>query len=228
MKKALLITIILLISGYFFITPPPQNSPGDKTFQLADLPWQIKIDNNGNSTIFGQTLGSSTLRDLEKKLDQRAAIRVFRDPDGTLSLEAFFKKVSLARIDSKLVARLQISDRALEALESSALKKKTTATGSYKLELSRADEEQALNAKIAVISWSPTFMRLDNEMITERFGKANEIIETEEGVSHWLYPKRGLDIIRLPRNKATLHYISPNNYEQLREELTLQKRVAGD
>ncbi|RLA20834.1 MAG: hypothetical protein DRQ61_09375 [Gammaproteobacteria bacterium] len=228
MKKALLIAALLLVATYLFVRPPPQNLAGSETFQLTDLPWQIEIDQNGDSTIFGQTLGTSTLRELEKKLGQPATIRVFRSQDNSLTLEAFFKKVSLARIDSKLVARLQSTKEALAEFESRALKRKVTATGSYKLELSQADEERALDAKIIVISWSPRFMRLDDEMITERFGVADEIIETEEEVAHWLYPKLGLDIIRLPRNKTTLHYISPNQFEQVKEELILQKREADD
>jgi hypothetical protein len=228
MKKTLLIVIAIAIGIYLFINQaPPSNNEGEG-FQLTDLPWQIEVDSQGNSTIFGQKLGVSTLREFQEKINQQADIKVFRNPNGSLSLEAFFKKAKLARIDSKVAIRLQLSEEALSQLESHALKRKVTAAGNYQLELPKADEEIALNAKIAVISWSPTFLRLDDKMITERFGVAAEIIETEKEVSHWLYPKLGLDIIRLPRNKATLHYISPNQFERVRKEIEAQKREADD
>ncbi len=228
MKKTLLIVSVTVISVYLFINQsPPDNSKG-KALQLSDLPWQIEVDSQGNSTVFGQKLGTSTLREFQEKLSQQGDIKVFRNPNGSLSLEAFFKKIKLARIDSKVAVRLLLSEETLTQLESHATKRKVTASGNYQLELPKADEEIALNAKIAVISWSPTFLRLDDKMITERFGVAAKIIKTEKEVSHWLYPELGLDIIRLPRNKATLHYISPNQFERVRKEIEAQKREAGD
>jgi hypothetical protein len=229
MKKIILIGITLLVAIYLFIANSPKKIESGEVVQLTDLPWQIEIDSNGGSTVFGQKLGISKLREFQQKVKSDPKIRLFRDPDNSLSVEAFFKKITLARITSKVAIKLQLSGSKLSEFEARAIKKKVTPTGNYELELPHADEEELLDAKIAVISWSPTWLRLDDEMVTERFGDPGEIIKADDLVQHWLYPKLGLDIIRKPRNKVTLHYISPNRFRTVREELIAQQnKKAGD
>ncbi len=228
MKKLILIGIILVAAIYLFTTNSPKQIDSGEVVQLTNLPWQIEVDDKGNSTVFGQTLGMSSLGDFQKKVGADAAIKLFRNPDNSLSLEAFFKKIILARITSKVAIKLQLSHDELIELEARGINKKVTPTGNYEIELPRTAGAELLDAKIAVITWSPTWLRLDDEMVTERFGSPHEIIDAEESVQHWLYPKLGLDIIRKPRNKVTLHYISPNRFETVREELIAQQKKKAD
>ena len=67
--------------------------PGGKSPDKAPmLPWQIAIDANGQSSIFGLTIDKSTLSDAENLYQEKSTVSLFATPDNNYAVEAFFER----------------------------------------------------------------------------------------------------------------------------------------
>ncbi|MDD3448582.1 MAG: hypothetical protein PHF72_06085 [Gammaproteobacteria bacterium] len=61
--------------------------------------------------------------------------------------------------------------------------------------------------------------RLDEEIIGKRFGVAAEKRVDDGGVTHWLYPARGIDVAVAGDGKTVIQYALPEDFTQLTEPL---------
>ena len=61
-------------------------------------------------------------------------------------------------------------------------------------------------------------VNLDQDIIIKRFGEADEVIQ-KNGVTHYLYPAKGLDVILSEDGKEILQYVAPSEFKRLREPL---------
>lgn len=222
MKNALLLLLPLIVIGYLILAPKPPQNIDDEQVTLLDLPWQVEIDADNNSTIFGQTLKKSSLAQFMGKFTREPEIKLFRNSDGSLSLEAFFENVSLAHIISKVVVKLEMSEKSLKQLESNAAGRKATASGAYELGLSEQDQKTAQNAIIHSITWSPTWLKITDDELEARFGKPVRKISLDNGNQHWLYPDIGVDIVRNEDKKSVIQYVPLEEFESRFSELIAQ------
>ncbi|MFZ1860136.1 MAG: hypothetical protein WAV81_05610, partial [Candidatus Competibacter sp.] len=81
---------VVVMSVFFLAIMRP---PGARSGAPAeDLPWRITRGQNGATiTVFGLTLGESTVRDAVAKWGRRYELGLFQNPAGRLSLEAYFR-----------------------------------------------------------------------------------------------------------------------------------------
>ena len=61
--------------------------------------------------------------------------------------------------------------------------------------------------------------------MAQRFGEPLRRIQEAGGISHWLYPDKGLDIAINPDGKEVLQYINPADFSRIIEPL--QNNAAG-
>jgi hypothetical protein len=90
-------------------------------------------------------------------------------------------------------------------------------TGARKYLLDRNDHAKAFSAVIETIACVPA-VNLDHEIIIKRFGEADEVIQ-KDGVTHYLYADKGLDVILNEDGKEVLQYVAPSDFKRLREPL---------
>ena len=101
-KVLLLVAMGVAMSGFFLAIMRPPG--GQSTAPGRDLPWQVAVGENGaSSTVFGLTLGQSTLRDAVGKLGRRYEIGIFQGRDRGLSLEAYFRDAVVGGLNARLV-----------------------------------------------------------------------------------------------------------------------------
>ncbi len=214
--------IIITIGTFLFYDNHYTQIPADERGkeQLTDLPWQITIDARGNSNIFGVTLGESSLESLEEHFGHVAKTRLFRNRDGSLSVEAYFEKITLSHIDSRVIVELDVPAEVLQKMQVSATKPKIMPSGTYRFTPSESDQALLKGQVISSLTYAPVYLRLDEEMIQARFGKHKQVIETPDDNSHFLYPEKGLDIVRSPKGKLILQYVSPHNFSRLMSKLS--------
>jgi len=227
MKKTLLLLLAILLFGAFLFFARTTDRPRE-TKPLADLPWMVQINAAGNSSVFGQTLGSTPLRDLQSYVKREAAIRLFRNPDGTLSVEAYFEKVDMSGLISNLIVELDIPRDELQKLESTAISRKATPTGAYELQLSPDEEQSLMDETFNTLTYTPIYVRLDDPMIRQRFGDPVEIITTDEDSRHFLYPDIGLDIMVTEKGKAIFQYVAPSDFGRILEKIDPQSPVSQE
>ncbi|HDK38533.1 MAG TPA: hypothetical protein ENG92_05910, partial [Thiolapillus brandeum] len=107
--KVLGVAIVALIAALWL---PGGQPPEEYKF----LPWQIEVTDDGYSSVFGITLGKSTLAEVEQQFQEPAEISLFATDDGDRVVEAYFNSVSLSGFRAKIVAILGFSDEELRGM----------------------------------------------------------------------------------------------------------------
>ncbi|MCP3866730.1 MAG: hypothetical protein GY703_01250 [Gammaproteobacteria bacterium] len=193
--------------------------PGGRTVdQHPKLPWLIQIDPEGFPTIFGLTLEKSTLADAREIFQQKGKTNLFVSPDNELAFETYFEKLYLSGLRASMVLTLSVDDQTATRIYERGLRISQLGTGSKKVKLAEPDVEALGQAPVAHITYIPG-SNLEPELIANRFGEPQRRIGEASGVTHWLYPDRGLDIAVNPDGKEVFQYISPANFHKLVQPL---------
>lgn len=202
---------LVMMSVFFLaIMRPPGARPA--TFG-QDLPWQITPNQQGSTiTVFGLTLGESTVREAVTRFGRRYEWGLFQSPTGRLSLEAYFRDVVVGGLNARLVLSAQLPQTLLEAIRTRAPTSKPTTEGGRRYLLLPEDQELGLGATITAITYLPV-VKFDAELVRQRFGQPTEQIADKEG-AHWLYPELGLDLLLGDNGEALLQYLPPPEFKQ--------------
>jgi hypothetical protein len=207
----LLITLVLAI--YPFI------GKDKDTGGITGLPWQIEILPDGSSKVFGVILGQTTLGEAKAHLgnDMELAVMVAQGEQG--SLEMYYGQYRAGLLSAKLILATDMDDDSIARMRENAAERKVLETGVRKFVLSSDDHAQAFSAVIETIACVPA-VNLDHDIIVKRFGEPDEVIN-KSGVTHYLYPAKGLDVILNEEGKEVLQYVAPSDFKRLREPLGL-------
>lgn len=181
-------------------------------------PWQVKITPAGNSQVFGIELDKTPLGHAAMSLKIRYELGLFEDKQGNLSLEAYFNELTRGGLTGKLIVLLDVEQNQLQTFKSNSLKKRPQESGELKYNLVKKDQKTAEQFLVRSISYIP-YVNLDKEMIERRFGVADQVIKSKDGLVHYVYMKQGLDIIYSEKGKEILQYVSPANIKQLLQPL---------
>ncbi len=202
----LLGTLIALVLGIFVFPSGQPQGP-------AYLPWQVEAE-NGSVRVFGVTLAKTPLAELERRVEEEAAISLFRTDDGTIAIEAYFDGVTLSGIRAKLVATVEPGETVKTAMYERGVRVATLGSGTRKVTLAAEDLAAVRQMPVAGLTYLPR-ANLTPEMIEKRFGApARRIGEPKGDVEHWLYPSLGLDIAVHPEEKEVFQYVPPAEFER--------------
>ena len=213
LKTILLLTIIFVLTAC-----------NDSATHGEMYPWQATPVANGNSRVFGIELGKATFDDAEDVLGRLYDAAVFENPDGGLSLEVYYKEVTLAGLTAKFVFTLNASEATKQRLKGRPLKRERLQSGVIKYTVAKNDDDVLLPLEITAITYMP-ITNLDEDIVSRRFGQPAEKIRTHKSAQHWLYPEKGLDVIINAEGKDVLEYVPPREFDKLVKPLK-QKRLA--
>ena len=207
----LLITLVLAI--YPFI------GKDKDTGGITGLPWQIEILPDGSTKVFGVILGQTTLGEAKAHLgnDMELAVMVAQGEDG--SLEMYYGQYRAGLLSAKLILAADMDADTIALMRENAAERKVLETGARKYLLNRDDHAKAFSAVIETIACVPA-VNLDHEIVVKRFGEPDEVI-LKNGVMHYLYQAKGLDVILSEEGKEVLQYVAPGDFKRLREPLDL-------
>jgi hypothetical protein len=213
----ILAIIIAIALAPMVMSPKPDNQSGKP---VAGLPWQVEVTADGNSRVFGLTVGASTLGDARTRFGE-GEMAIVAAPGEPESLELYFNDVTLGVVTGKLIVTADIAADVLATLRQHAGMTKYMASSAKKSALADEDVPTAYAAPIRAISLVPA-INLDEAMVVQRFGQPAERIRTSEHTEHFLYPDRGLDVVLDSDGKELLQYVAPRDFARLREPLTAQ------
>lgn len=216
MERNIFLTVLIgtfVLLAIAFLLPSGTPDPNPK------LPWKISVDPAGNSTVFGLTLGKSTLADGQQVLSDIGEVDLLISKDGSKSIEAYFNGIFLNGLKADFVFTLELDEQALEGMYQRSLRLSTLESGNRKADLAQEDLTALAKVPIAHITYLPK-TDLEDHLIENVFGKPDQIIpEPDTNISHWLYPSKGLDIAVDPERKEVFQYISPANFGLISEPL---------
>jgi hypothetical protein len=179
------------------------------------LPWDIEISPQEAVTVFGLTLGQSTLAEARDIFQMEGKVSLFITQSGKPALEAYFEQVFLSGLRADIILVLDASDETLQRLYDHGSRISRTTDTTRKVVLGSEDQDEASNLPIKLINYVP-YANLDESLVLNRFGPPGEkITESETGVSHWIYPERGFSIGLNPEGKELIQYMPLNEIKSL-------------
>ncbi|MDR0776021.1 MAG: hypothetical protein LBE81_05220 [Azonexus sp.] len=215
MKFALyLIGFILVALIVSFLIPTP-GAGGDPE---RNLPWQIEVDGQGGSTVFGLQPGHSTLADVRAALGDDFEVAVIARPDEIGAVEAYYNQVALGFVLARMVVTLDVAPETVVAMRERALKAQHMESTTRKITLHPDDLAQLEQARVRALAVIPT-VNLDEATVIQRFGQPAERLQVSEKRVHLLYPRQGLDVVVDGDGKELLQYVAPRDFALLREPL---------
>ncbi len=216
---AILSLVVLAIVAPLAFMPSSEEIAG----QQAALPWQIEVDSQGLSRVFGLTLEQSTLGEARERFGQDLAVAIVTAPGEAGALEAYISSAQLGFVTGKLVLTIAVAGEELDRMRERAVKTEYMDSTTRKATLSPADLATAMTRPVDSIVFIPS-VNLDEEAVLSRFGTPAERIATNAHQTHLLYPDKGLDLILDTESKEILQYVAPRSFERVRAPL--RKAVA--
>ena len=210
-SKWIWIAAVLLLTGLviFFVTPPADHQ---RTMQRTDLPWLVTTEPDGSSRVFDLHLGNATLREAIAKFGNPEAVALYIRESGTRDLETYFGTVSMGPLKARIILNLLVDEERLDQFEANAIKQEFSAEGHKKLLLNSEDKQSLGDARIAGITYIPTYKGLEADFFRERFGEpAAWKVEDEENVQ-WFYPDIGLTLLMSAEGREILQYRMPRDF----------------
>jgi hypothetical protein len=192
------------------------------------LPWDIRVDGVGGAEVFGLILQQSTLDQARQLFGAEGEVSLFVTQDGETTLEAYFERVFLNGLRADFVLVLDAGPGLLDRLYQRGSRISRTTERTRKVELAPQDLAGIGELTIRLINYIPA-ADLDESLLLQRFGEPVERIpETATGVTHWIYPQRGLSIGVNPAGKELLQYVQPRDIDNLIQVIKQSNEPAAD
>jgi len=223
MKFALsLIALVLVALIVPFLIPGLAKQEG--VDPNNNLPWQIQLDGQGGSAVFGLRPGVSTLGEVRQKLGGEIELAIIAEPNEAGTLEGYYAQLSLGFVMARAIITIDAPEQTIVAIRERALKAKHMESTTRKITL-HPDDVVAVDAMpIKAISIIPT-VNLDEATVVQRFGPPGERLVVSEKRVHLLYPEKGLDVVVDADGKELFQYVAPRQFALLREPL---RSAVGD
>lgn len=205
---------------YFLQLRPASELTIERSATQHGLPWQVELS-DGNSRVFGITLGSSTLADAIAVINLDYELAILAKYRQTGALELFYRHFKARQLQGKLILVVDADDALLASLKTEAISGEMLDNGTEKYLLSEQQFLSAQQLPIRSITLATT-ARLNQEMIEQRFGAAKLTVATSEHVTHYLYPELGLDILVDDKGSDLLQYVAPRNFSALQQRIGLK------
>jgi hypothetical protein len=202
----------------FFISSGGQPGAVDPN---SNLPWQITLDAQGGSRVFGLKPGISTLGEVRQRLGEEIEVAIIAEPNELGALEGYYAQVSLGFVLAKVIVTVDATNETISIMRERALKATHMESMTRKITLQADDRAAAELLPVKAISIIPT-VNLDEATIVERFGLPSERIVFSEKRTHLLYPKQGLDVLVDKDGKELLQYVAPQHFARLRDPLVVE------
>ncbi len=224
MKNKVFLSVLLLTllaMGGALMIPSGSNGVADN----KRMPWLTNVSDSGELTVFNLTLGKSTLKDALREFRDTGSIILYVKKGGKKVIEVYFQKVIISGIRANIVLTMQISDEKLDEIYLRGARVSKAGSGTQKVDLISSDLIFVESQPIGHITYLP-YTNLDEEVVLTRFGEPSERIAEASGITHWLYPERGLDIAMNPDGKEVFQYLPPNRFEEAVKPLVEAKKQA--
>ena len=210
MKKVLVIVAIILFLFLILKQTPVNNKSTDGMY-----PWQVELLDSGRSRVFGIILSETVLKEVDAKLKALAELALYESKEK-LTLEAYYKNIPLGGLIGSFIFTLDVPTEQLIKIKQGTVKKERVQTSEIKYKLDKFAAEKVKKYQVKNLIYIPR-VQLDEETIIKRFGEPEYKIKlkTKEIGWHYLYPKKGLDLIYKEEAKEVLQYVNPKDFKEL-------------
>jgi hypothetical protein len=217
----LIVSALILVFGYWFysnLVTPDENS----RVRVSNLPWQITVVDPQTLHVLDLDLGKATLGEAINVFNSEYKLAWFEKPDSSVSLEAYFLRVSMSGLRAKIVLELDTETLDLDFLKRHSGQPEILASHSIKYPLDDLGEALS-NRLIRSMTYIPQ-SSVDPDILKRKFGQPQEQLKLNEESEFWLYPEKGLVINVDLNGKEAFQYVPVADFERLRK--TVQATLA--
>jgi hypothetical protein len=206
------VSLLTLTIGVYF------SSIMDKGQSLG-FPWQVIKQADGSTSVFQIHLGKTTFGEVEKLFLESAKLSLFKPKNGDAVIEAYFDKVLIGGLSSKIIVSFAIEQTKIIAMYDRGARISTLGDGTRKVILGSADQRSMRGEIITGITYLPS-INLDDELIEKRFGQPKQkITEKNNATVHWLYPEIGVNVALHENAKEVIMYVRPADFAKILDPL---------
>ncbi|GEM_PF-1240258 len=208
----LVVLLFLALIG-FFLTPDRS-----QVQRFENLPWQIEVIAEDHTRVLGIELGQTTLMELARRLPV-PDIRLFVEPDGSRTVEAFYANARIPPFEANLVLVPALDEDGMAFIWEERTSERPMPSGARRYGLSD-DALRKLGRTPAVeMSYIPR-ARWDATLLRERFGDPAGHLRIGDDQEYWLYPDVGLAImVPIGRGRVLMHYVTMERWETVLDRL---------
>ena len=217
MKRVLLVLALIAVAIVlpFFLPGIGKQAGVDPQ---VNLPWQIELDGQGGSRVFGIRPGQSLLGEVKAGLGEDRQVAIVAAPNEVGALEVYYNQVALGFVMARVILAVDAPDGLLQAMRERAPKAEFMESATRKISLHPDDLVVADRLPVRSISVIPT-VNLDVATVIQRFGEPGERLAVGDKRVHLLYPEKGLDVVVDEAGKELLQYVAPRDFARLRDPL---------
>lgn len=209
---AIVLAGILALAMFVYMQPG-----GQQTRQFDNLPWQVQVVDEQRTRVLGITLGETTMADLMGYLPV-PEIRMFVDPDGTRSVEAYYVNARIEPFETNLILRPDLGEQELDRIEAGTTSERPMPSGARRYGLDDDTLGTLGNVPVVEMSYIPR-ARWDGDLLRRHFGEPAERMQIDSNHSYWLYPDRGVAVLLPDRGRPTMHYTTQERWSRVEERL---------
>lgn len=189
--------VIIGIAALMLIPSPQPDAP---------RPWEITVMPDRQIEVMGVHLGTTTYGEIQQLWREAGEVALFISDHEPISAEVFFDSINLGGLSARVVVNLQLDQATLQSMAERAASAKLQPSGARRYDPAFDDKQDLLAAPAFAITYIPS-VRLDEEMLRNRFGEPGQVVqEPETAATIWHYPQNGLTIRLHPEERSVLTY----------------------
>jgi len=220
----LIIVFILFASAYWFYNSMVTPQEGS-TVRVTNLPWQITVVDDQTLHVLEIDVGKATLGQAVKILKSEYNLAWFENQDDSISLEAYFIRVSMSGLRAKVLLELDPDGLDKDYLIKNSGKPEIQDSRTIKYPLD--DLAQELNNRvIRSLTYIPV-SNIESELLLKLFKEPDERLAVNKNTEFWLYPQKGLVISFSKTGKEVFQYIPVGNFARLKQSIQATVEHAG-
>lgn len=197
----LILLLAIGLTGLFLLFPPSRDEVPE-----AQLPWNSHFDEYGRLNALGLILGVSTPDEARALFGADLEVKLFSKKDESeKTAEVFFPSVDIGTIRGGIALNLALDAERLNAIYDRGVQTTVTQVGHRQVTPTSDDILALLHEPISLITLVPR-KNLTERAIEMRFGQPERIEKQSDGLDHWFYPKKGLEILFDPNGPEALQY----------------------
>lgn len=186
--------------------------------QFDHLPWQVEVRSPEATAVLGLVLGETRLEDLTQSLPV-PDIRLFVDPNGRRSVEAYYANARVPPFEANIVLIPDLTEEEFDFLWSERTSERPMPSGARRYGLSDDALRSLGSARVVEMTYAPR-ARWDAELIEARFGSPESRLRIGEDQDWWLYPEHGLALmVPIGRGRASMHYVTQERWPGVLQRL---------
>ncbi|MDG4813272.1 hypothetical protein P8629_09665 [Hydrogenovibrio sp. 3SP14C1] len=176
------------------------------------LPWSSHFNANNQLETLGLTINQSTPNDAKAIFGDDVEVKLFSHKDETeKTAEVYFPSIRIGTIRGAIALTLDVDPDTLNKIYDEGIQTTVTQTGNRQVTPNTENINRLLQKPIKQITLLPK-KHLTARAIRMRFGEPQRIENQSDGLDHWFYPEKGLELIMDPEGPEALQY-----YPQARE-----------